>query len=862
MKIARSLPALVATLVFLHPLRGDDAADFPPMPPVQPLSAAEQAKTFQLPPGYRMELVLSEPEILEPVCIAFDGNGRLYVAEMRSYMRDIDGANQLVNTGLVSVHWSSKDDGIYDQHRVFADQLKLPRLLLPLDDGVLVGETDTNDLVLYRDTDGDGVGDEKKTVYTGGPRGGNLEHQPSGLTWAMDNWLYTAVNNYRLRWKDGQLIKEDIPGNGGQWGGTQDDEGRFWVVNAGGEKGPLNFQNHILYGQSLARKQFEPGFEVVWPAMGLRDYQGGPGKSRDDGTLNHFTATCGGEIYRGDQLPAELKGNLFFGEPVGRLVRRSVIEVNDGITTLRNPHPQSEFLRSTDACFRPVDMKTAPDGTLFICDMYRGIIQEGNWTREGSYLRKVILQHGMEKIIDRGRIWRLVHETTKPVPAPKLLEARPAELVATLAHANGWHRDTAQKLLVLRQDASVVPALATMATEHENPLARSHALWTLEGLGALNATQVRAALKDGSPLVRKAGIRAAETLADETLQADITALTADPDPTVLLQVLHTAKRMKWKDHTALIKTAAMGSPSLGVKEQAAQMLNNQLSFPREYTNAQKDQMRRGQAIYQELCFTCHGLDGKGTEIAGLPDGLTLAPPLAGSKTVAQGDAIVRVLLHGLTGPIDGKNYQSQMIPMGNNPDEWIADIASYVRKSFGNNGPFIEKKEVAKLRAELASRTSPWTIEELNRFSPQPLANRGDWKLTASHNEKEIGRAIDGDPATRWDSRTPQIPGMWIQIELPEATDMAGLVLNTATSRGDWPRGWKIELSQDGTTWDPPVLEGASETSVTEFPFPKTERAKFIRITDTGKVDRLYWSIHELQVLAPAEIVLKSLTNP
>ncbi|MCB1206721.1 MAG: hypothetical protein KDN18_20855, partial [Verrucomicrobiae bacterium] len=258
-RIALSLGFLIASLPTAPVLRADDAADFPPMPPVQPLTAEEQAKTFLLPPGYRMELVLSEPDILEPVCIAFDGDGRLYVAEMRSYMRDIDGTNEHVNTGLVSVHWSSRDDGRYDQHRVFADQLKLPRLLLPLDDGVLIGETDTNDLVLYRDTDGDGVSDEKKTVYSGGPRGGNLEHQPSGLTWAMDNWLYTAVNNYRLRWKDGQFVREDIPGNGGQWGGTQDDEGRFWVVNAGGEKGPLNFQNHILYGQSLARKQFEPG---------------------------------------------------------------------------------------------------------------------------------------------------------------------------------------------------------------------------------------------------------------------------------------------------------------------------------------------------------------------------------------------------------------------------------------------------------------------------------------------------------------------------------------------------------------------------------------------------------------------------
>ncbi len=829
----------------------EDAAAFPPKPPVKPLTPAEAAKTFQLPPGYRLELVLSEPEIVDPVCIAFDGNGRLYVAEMRTYMPDIDGTAQLEPRSRVSVHWSSKDDGVYDQHRVFADNLMLPRLLLPLADGVLIGETDTNDIHLYRDTNGDGVSDEKKLVYQGGPRGGNLEHQPSGLTWAMDNWLYTAVNNYRLRWKDGQLVKQDIPGNGGQWGGTQDDEGKFWVVNAGGEKGPLNFQQHILYGQFSTRNQFEPGFEVVWPAMGLRDYQGGPGKSRDDDTLNHFTATCGGEIYRGDQLPAELKGNLFFGEPVGRLVRRTTIEVNDGVTILHNPYPQGEFLRSTDACFRPVDMKTAPDGTLFICDMYRGIIQEGNWTREGSYLRKVILQHSMDKITGRGRIWRLAHESTKKVPAPKLIDATPAALVDALAHPNGWYRDTAQKILVLKQDQSVVPALVTMTRKHENPLARLHALWTLEGLGALTPDLVRAALKDTSPQVRKAGIRASESLNDPALQPDVMALARDADPSVMIQVLLTAKLQKWNDHAKFINATALGTLSKGVKQIASQLLNNRTGFPREYSNAQKDMMLRGEAIYQELCFTCHGLDGKGTEIAGLAPGMTLAPPLANSRLVSQSDAILRVLLHGLTGPVGGKTYQAQMIPMANNPDEWIADIASYVRKSFGNSGRWVEKGDVAKLRKDLAARTTPWTEEELKSHGPQPIVNRKAWKLTASHNPKDLAKAIDGDPGTRWDTHTPQVPGMWMQVELPQAIEIAGLWLDTAQSKNDWPRGWKIEISQDGKSWDKPVLEGKSPTNVTEFLFPKPAKAKFIRVTDTGSVGGLYWSIHELDVLTP-----------
>ena len=118
-----------------------------------------------------------------------------------------------------------------------------------------------------------------------------------------------------------------------------------------------------------------------------------------------------------------------------------------------------EFIRSTDPNFRPVNVSTAPDGTLYIVDMYRGIIQEGNWVRPGSYLRPVVQKFQLDKNFGRGRIWRLVHQDFKPGAQPRMLDETPAQLVAHLEHPNGWWRTTAQKLLVLRQDKSVVPAL-------------------------------------------------------------------------------------------------------------------------------------------------------------------------------------------------------------------------------------------------------------------------------------------------------------------------------------------------------------------------------------------------------------------
>lgn len=220
-------------------------------------------------------------------------------------------------------------------------------------------------------------------------------------------------------------------------------------------------------------------FDTVWPLVGAYDFQGGPNRSRpEDGTLNHFTGCAGQTVYRGDRLPRELYGNVFLPEPVGRLIRRATVEVKDGVTTVANPHGQSEFLRSRDLNFRPLNMTTGPDGCLYIVDMYRGIIQEGNWVKEGSYLRGKVIENGFEKNIGKGRIWRLTHKDFKPGPQPRMLEETPAQWVAHLAHPNGWWRDTAQRMLIVKSDKSVAPALVAMTQKHENHLARIHALWT------------------------------------------------------------------------------------------------------------------------------------------------------------------------------------------------------------------------------------------------------------------------------------------------------------------------------------------------------------------------------------------------
>lgn len=829
-------------------------------PPVPFLSVEGALKTFHLKDGYSLEPVVVEPHIEEPVVAVFDGNGRMFVAEMRTYMQDIDSTGSLELRSRVSLHEDTNGDGDYDRHSVFIDKLLLPRMILALRHGeLLVNETDTQDIYLYRDTDNDGVADEKTLWFEGGPRGGNMEHQQSGMIWAQDNWMYFTYNAWRLRWNgyDQPPLKESTAPNGGQWGLTQDDNGKPWYINAGGERGPNNFQTPIVYGAFNTGDQFAPDYKIVYPLVPIPDVQGGTRRFRpDELTLNHFTATCGAEVFRGDRLPDELRGDLFFSEPVGRLIRQTKIEVRDGITHLRNAFTEDEFIRSIDPNFRVVNMNTAPDGTLFLVDMYRGIIQEGNWTKPGSYLRKVIAEYGLDKNVGRGRVYRLRHRDFKPGPQPRMYEESSAKLVDHLAHPNGWWRDTAQKLLILRADQSVTASLEKMARSHANPLARSHALWTLEGLGVLRADLVREKLADKDPQLRIAALRTGETLikaGDTSLESDYRKLLADPDPNVVIQTFLTGKLLKWKDSMELAGTLHKTHSSKGVRTIANMVANP----PKKIRNASLSKsdlklVKRGGAIYKELCFACHGSDGKGMQMAGAPKGVTMAPPFLDSATlIGHTDAPIAVVLKGLTGPVNGKKYDALMVPMESNNDDWISQVLSFIRNSFGNEAPVIKARDVKRVRRQLEGRDVPFTVKELHASFPQLLTNRQEWTLTASHNEKGLASAVDGEIKTRWETGKYQVPGMWLRVEFPEATMITGLRLDSRRSTRDYPRGYKVEVSEDGENWSKPVSEGKGSNPITELTF-KPVRAKHLRITQTGAVKGLFWSIHELDIFRAA----------
>jgi len=801
----------------------------PPIPLVKALSPAASIAEMQLPSGYKLEPVLTEPDIAEPVMVAFDGNGRMYVAEMRTYMQDADAKGEQKPFSRVSRHEDTDGDGVYDKHSVFADKLLLPRIMLPLDDRIIIGETNTNDLYIYRDSNGDGVADEKTLWFKGGPRGGNMEHQPNGLVWALDNGIYSTYYDYRLRFgADGKAIKESIPVNGGQWGLTQDDWGKVWFVNAGNETGPVHFQQHIIYGQFTGPGEQVGEYKTVWPIARMPDVQGGPGQLRPDNTLNHFTATSGQAIFRGDRLPEDLRGNLLFAEPVGRLIRRTVIAVEDGVTRLANPYEKEhgEFIRSTDPLFRPVNMITAPDGTLYIVDMYRGIIQQGEWTQKGSYLREQIDALKMEQQTGRGRIYRLRYEGFERGPMPHMLDETPAQWVQHLSHPNGWWRDTAQKLLVLRRDRSVVPALEKLATsDGPDPRPRLHALWTLDGLGALDDALILRALKSGDPQVRIAGLRLADArLVDQPaahapLVAAMRAALRDADPRVTIQAMLSVRRAGLKDAEKVIKVTAATSSSAGVYA-----INEQL-----WTNNEDPQLirllgvdglksyRAGATLYNSVCFACHGTDGRGAPAPGA-EGHTIAPPLVESRRVLGDErAAIAIVLHGLQGKVDGVDYGAPMVPMNSYSDAELANVLTYIRNSFGNRAPAVQPAAVAARRAADVARSNYWTLDELTGQMPalavprDRFKRRAEWKLDVNMEARPNSppqAMLDGDPKTGYFTQGfKPFPIEWLTIELPARGKIVGIDIDSSGEKGQdgkdmgWAPAYSVEASDDGKNW-------------------------------------------------------------
>ena len=825
-------------------------------PPISVFHSPEEAmKRIKLQKGFKLELVASEPIINEPVIIEWDANGRLYVVEMNTYMQDIDGKNQKEATSRVVRFEDTNGDNKMDKHTVFIDGLILPRMILPTTkDKVIVRETDSFDLYSYEDTNGDGRADKKKLVFKGGRRGGNLEHQPSGLRWNIDNWMYVTYTNrrYRLR-PNGMIEAEQIAVGTGQWGVAYDEMGQLFFSTAGGERVAHHFQIMPMYGSLSLPGEMKSGFEVPYPITATPDVQGGLRRIKPNGTLNKFTGCCGPSVYLGDNGPKEMYGDYIVCEPVGRLIRRAKVNKINGKNVLSNVYPGEEFIASSDMNFRPVNSATGPDGALYICDMYRGIIQEGNWLRKGSYLRPVVEKYKLQNNTRRGRIYRVVHESYKKVKQPRMYEENTSELVKHLFNKNGWWRITAQKEIILRQDKSIVPELKNMAVNGRG-IGRVHAIWALEGLGVADVDFALSMLRDTDSRVRETAIRLIEPsfkLGDDTHLGKVAEAMKDINPRVVAQAINSVQYLgSTSANDYILNGMLMHEENHFVKGVGRLALNPKKGGRGTRNSASLStaglrSFKKGRDVYNSLCIACHGKDGKGTPVEGAG---TLAPSLIGTpRLVGSSDAAIRIMLHGLTGPVNGKKYIQQMIPMKSNGDQWMADVLTYARNSFGNSAPEIKVSRVLAVRKATESRVNPYTLNELAEFLPIENREMKSWGYSASHGGNSAKKAADGRIDSRFSTDTQQRPGMSFTTDMKESRKIYRIVLDTNGSARDYPRGYEVVVSSDGKKWSSPVASGKGDSPVISIVFREVD-TRYFRIIQTGSVDGLHWSIHEMRV--------------
>ena len=505
------------------------------------LSPADELKTFVLPPGYRVELVASEPMIENPILIDWDPSGRMWIIEMIGYMQDLPATNEREPSGRISVLDDTDGDGKMDTKSVFAAGFVMPRALKVLDKGVLVAEPPHLWFIPFASAPGASprAGEKQLVCDCYGTALGNVEHNANGLLWALDNWMHTSEGDTYLRLKDGKFETRRTLSRG-QWGASQDDVGHVYR-NSNSSALHIDLVSTPYYVRNpnltTTRGSYEfmgdPGeLNVTFPIRPNPGVNRGyvDSQLRADGTLATYTGVNSPMVYRGDRLPADLAGNVFVAEPTGNLVSRMIVTDNGRTLRARKAYANAEFLASTDERFRPVYLSSAPDGTIYVVDMYHGIIQHKGFITE--YLRDQILSRKLESPINMGRIFRVVHETTRRDRRPALSTVPIPQLIETLSHPNGWWRDTAQRLLVERHDKASIAPLKALADNAKDVRTRLHALWTLDGIDAIEPATIVKALGDASRDVRASAVRISERwIADDKslVQPALTARVDDPD---------------------------------------------------------------------------------------------------------------------------------------------------------------------------------------------------------------------------------------------------------------------------------------------------------------------------------------------
>ena len=498
---------------------------------VKPLSPAEALQAFHVAPGLRVEIVAAEPEVVDPVAIAFDEHRRLYVVENRGYPDPLDGKSAPA-IGRVALLEDRDGDGRYETRREFATGLSYPNGVLPWRGGVFV--TCAPDIFYLKDTDGDGVADVRRVVLTGFNTTRTAQIRVSHPTLGLDGKVYvtSGLNGGKVSSPehpgrapvaftvaDGRFDPETLEfeslGGRGQFGLAFDAYGRRFissnrhpVMQVVLEPAWLRRNPHLAFAESVQNVSKVEAEAVVWPISRARvtaDFIPALMSKPHSGT---YTSASGVLIYGGTGLGDGFDGNAFICESAQNLVQRQVMRP-DGATFRAEPAVRgNEFLASTDSWFRPVSLANGPDGALYVVDMCRREIDHPAYVPEESRGKLDFASGG-----DLGRIYRMVAQDAR---ASSPAELSGAGLVRALESAESWWRELARRLLIERSAVDSVSAIERVAAESRRPEARVQALWTLHGLGRLRAEVIEAAARDASAGVREQAV----VLAGRRLAAD------------------------------------------------------------------------------------------------------------------------------------------------------------------------------------------------------------------------------------------------------------------------------------------------------------------------------------------------------
>lgn len=529
------------------------------------VSAADALATMQVPEGFKIEMIAAEPLITSPVDMEIDEYGRMYVVEMHGYPLDKSGSGNIV---MLS---DSNGDGIMDKRTLFKEGLILPTGILRWKKGFLI--TDSPNIYYLEDSDNDGKADIMDTVLTGFALT-NPQHNLNNPVYGLDNWVYAAHEGV-VRSRD---YIQEFGDEGTEIYYTSNPSSVRLPQNASGRS--VRFRpDKFLLEELASRCQFGHAFNQWGHWFGCNNSDQGyqeiiaqryltrnpqlPPTNPDHSMSDHLnapevfptttnpdrqiltdigtmTSGSGLTVYLANDFPAPYNtGATFIAEPVSNLVHVDVLRDSSLSYVAGRVFPNKEFLTSTDAWSRPVNMYVGPDGALYVLDYYRRVIESPEWMSE-----EAIKAGNLYDGIDKGRIYRISTTDGRKADWTKGLQLGDATgetLVKELANANAWWRINAQRLLVDRADRNNIPALLQMAAQQQSDMGRLHALWTLEGMGALTPDAIKKALQDSVAGIRENAIKLAELhLKDHPELADaLLTLKNDTNEKLRFQLLLT-----------------------------------------------------------------------------------------------------------------------------------------------------------------------------------------------------------------------------------------------------------------------------------------------------------------------------------